>query len=121
DRGDRWPIVLAFVGGRTRTAILTESRALPNRFLERATPDAGERRVRNARSGPQLFRVRPKISARDPADRSRPPQDKVDDEASGLFAREQGGNEVTTIADQDARRRFACELDTNFSVIASAG
>ena len=28
---------------------------------------------------------------------------------------------MTTIADQEARRRFACELDANFSVIASAG
>ena len=28
---------------------------------------------------------------------------------------------MTTIADQEARRRFACELETNFSVIASAG
>src|SRR5205814_209335 len=75
----------------------------------------------NARSGPQRFRVRQKISTRNPADRSRPPQDKVDDDASGLFARNRGGYEVTTIADQEARRRFACELDVNFSVIASAG
>src|SRR5207237_10241458 len=41
--------------------------------------------------------------------------------AYGLFAREQGGTEVTPIVEQEARRRFACELDANFSVIASAG
>src|SRR5207237_122894 len=120
-RRDRCAIDFAFAGRRTRTAISADPRARPKRFLARAASDAGERRVRNARPGPQRFRVRQEISARDPPDRPRPLKDKVDDDAFGLCARKQGGNEVTTIADQETRRRFACELETNFSVIASAG
>src|SRR5213592_4687393 len=42
-------------------------------------------------------------------------------DSSAVFARKRGGNEMTAIADQDARQRFASELDRNFSVIASAG
>src|SRR6266496_2698457 len=41
--------------------------------------------------------------------------------SSGFCAGQRGGSEVRTIADELARRRFACELETNFSVIASAG
>jgi ATP-dependent helicase/nuclease subunit A len=42
-------------------------------------------------------------------------------DASGFFSRRRGGSEVTPIADETARQRFAHELDRNFSVIASAG
>jgi ATP-dependent exoDNAse (exonuclease V) beta subunit len=42
-------------------------------------------------------------------------------DASGFFSRGRGGSEVTQIADETARQRFARELDRNFSVIASAG
>src|SRR5438067_7216715 len=41
--------------------------------------------------------------------------------ASGFCAGKRGGSEVRTIADELARQRFARELDSNFSVIASAG
>src|SRR5437588_4868075 len=41
--------------------------------------------------------------------------------SSAVFARNRGGNEMTEIADQEARRRFSSELERNFSVIASAG
>src|SRR5215475_251739 len=42
-------------------------------------------------------------------------------DASRPGARKRGGNQVIAIADEAARRRFARELDRNFSVIASAG
>jgi ATP-dependent helicase/nuclease subunit A len=42
-------------------------------------------------------------------------------DASGFFSRGRGGSEVTPIADEPARQRFARELNRNFSVIASAG
>src|SRR5213596_1082428 len=41
--------------------------------------------------------------------------------ASGFCAGKRGESEVTAIADEAARQRFARELDHNFSVIASAG
>src|SRR5215216_155209 len=40
---------------------------------------------------------------------------------SGFHAGKGGKNEVTAIADEAARQRFARELDHNFSVVASAG
>src|SRR5437660_12502998 len=45
----------------------------------------------------------------------------MDAHASGFCAGKRGGSEVRTIADELARQRFARELDSNFSVIASAG
>src|SRR5437763_5047704 len=42
-------------------------------------------------------------------------------DSSGVCDRSRGGIKVTTIADEAARKRFARELDRNFSVIASAG
>src|SRR5205814_6948150 len=45
----------------------------------------------------------------------------MDAHASGFCAGKRGGSEVTAIADEAARQRFASELDRNFSVIASAG
>src|SRR5438105_10493456 len=42
-------------------------------------------------------------------------------DASRFHARKGGENEVTAIAGEAARQRFAHELDSNFSVIASAG
>src|SRR6266496_6727017 len=41
--------------------------------------------------------------------------------SSGFCAGQRGESEVTAIADEAARQRFARELDRNFSVIASAG
>jgi ATP-dependent helicase/nuclease subunit A len=42
-------------------------------------------------------------------------------DASSFYSRGRGGSEVTPVADETARQRFARELDRNFSVIASAG
>src|SRR3989440_12484741 len=46
----------------------------------------------------------------------------MDSHASGIRRSKPGGQAMTRpIADQEARERFACELDRNFSVVASAG
>src|SRR5438046_9879705 len=95
----------------TILASSTEPLHRPERFLARAPSDAAKRRLRNPRSGAHRLRICPEISARDPVNRSRPPENKVDDDASGIFARNQGGYAVTPITDQEARRRFTCELD----------
>src|SRR6266567_786230 len=41
--------------------------------------------------------------------------------ASCSGTRQTGGARMSGLVDGDARHRFACELDKNFSVIASAG
>src|SRR5437899_7097052 len=43
------------------------------------------------------------------------------DHASCSGTRQTGGARMSGLVDGDARHRFACELDKNFSVIASAG
>src|SRR5262249_57825440 len=102
-------------------AVSTRARSRPKRFLASDAPNAGKRRLRNARPGPSRFRVCQKLSARHTFDRSGIAQGQVGADAPGFFDPIGGGVKMSAIADQEARRQFASELDRNFSVIASAG
>src|SRR5207244_249516 len=61
-----------------------------------------------------------KVSARDAAHRSRFARGEMETHSSGFRRGRGGGIEMTAVADESARARFARELDQNFSVIASA-